>query len=173
MLGPGGASVSYRYGLFQWQHPVADAPALDQYTIQRIPISPTLSFQAFDVRSATSASNPYSLMPSGMVPGAAYLLSAPGLQSFQWPGEFSIRWGGTAPGDFIIVSVPYPETAATVRFDGVLDLAPASSLAALYQSTANDHFLDAGPRVLYLKLFVGGWGPSVWAGRMVEASVTR
>ena len=70
--GPSGASVSYHYGLFQWQHPVADAPALDQYTIQRIPISPTLSFQAFDVRSATSASNPYSLMPSAMVPGAAY-----------------------------------------------------------------------------------------------------
>lgn len=171
--GPGGALVSYRYGLFQWQHPVADAPALDQYRIQRIPISPTLSFQAFDVRSATSASNPYSLMPSTLVPGAAYALSAPGLQAFQWPGEFSIRWGGTAPGDFIIVSVPYPESTATVRFNGVLDLAPASSLAALYQSTASDHFLDAGPRILHLKLFVGGLGPSVWAGRMVQASVTR
>jgi hypothetical protein len=171
--GPGGAPVSYHYGLFQWQHPVADAPALQRATIQRIPIDPTLPFASFVVDSATSPANPFSLMPTAMVPGAIYSLQAAGLQASDWPGEFSVRWSGAAPGDFIVVSVPYPAGATTVRFNGLLDAVPAASFAALQAATTNDHFLDAGTNTLHLKLLITGFGTSVWTGDMVHATVTR
>lgn len=170
--GPGGAPVSYRYGLFQWQHAVADAPLLEGATVLRIPNDPTLSFESFDLDNATCNGNPNTLLPSAMVPGATYVFSNGALAPGDWPETFNVRWGGTAPGDEIVVAVPYPDSTATVRFNGIIDFAPASSAQALTQGSLNDHFLDTTSGLLYLKLRVGGFGTTVWDGLTTRVDVT-